>query len=133
MPGISIRTDARAAAAELLAAGTAMMAEAAEITRLSTGAAEQLVRENASGRPGPNIITGEYVATIHSIFYVIGPVAVGVVTSDAAQAERLENGFIGMDSAGRQYHQPAFPHFGPAADIIEPEYVLELQHIGMRL
>jgi hypothetical protein len=130
MPGISIKTNARQAGADLIKIGEVMMAEAVEITRVDTGLVEQLVKQNASGRPGPNIITGKYRATIHSLFYVQGLVAIGVVTSDAAQAERLENGFIGTDALGRMYHQPAFPHFQPAADVIGPLYYASLERIA---
>ena len=42
-----------------------------------------------------------------------------VFTNDA-RGPRLEHGFFGTDSAGRHYKAPAFPHFGPAADEIEP-------------
>ena len=42
--------------------------------------------------------------------------------TNSLQGNRLEYGFIGVDSLGRVYKQPAFPHWGPAADTIEPAY-----------
>lgn len=73
------------------------------------------VRAHASGRPGPQVITGQYRASIRivdsqdnadgSVYYV---------GTDAPQAARLEFGFVGVDAIGRHYHQPPFPHWRPA-------------------
>lgn len=84
------------------------------------------VKRNASGRPGPEEVTGEYVDSIY--FEVTDQVAAGGegasvdVGSDAPQALRLEYGFVGTDSLGRTYEQPPFPHWQPAMDVVEPEY-----------
>lgn len=83
-------------------------------------------RVNASGRPGPEIDTGEYIDSFY--FEVNDQVAAGGegatvdVGTDAPQALRLEYGFVGTDSAGRTYDQPPFPHWGPAMDVVEPEF-----------
>lgn len=104
----------------------------------------QKVREHASGRPGPEVVSGIYLSQIGSVFEVTGSgsapafeganvsrgsggqftqmtgsatVLVGTV---APQAMRLELGFVGTDSLGRNYNQPPFPHWGPASDELEP-------------
>jgi hypothetical protein len=80
------------------------------------------VKAHASGRPGPNVITGEYR---DSIMLKITESLTGVeaeVYSDAPQAFRLEYGFVGSDSLGRHYDQPPFPHFRPALQQVGGEY-----------
>jgi len=80
------------------------------------------VIQNASGRPGPNIVTGRYISGIQKRlgrdggFLGFGGTAVGEVWTDAPQAMRLEFGFVGTDSLGRHYTQPPFPHWRPAED-----------------
>lgn len=80
------------------------------------------VIQNASGRPGPNIESGQYVSGIQKRisrdggFLGFGGTAKGEVWTDAAQANRLEFGFVGTDSLGRHYTQPPFPHWRPAED-----------------
>lgn len=78
-----------------------------------------LVRRNASGRPGPNQITGGYKRKMNLRFRFDGSVVVGV---NDDRAVRLEKGFHGQDSAGRYYNQKAYPHFGPAADELRIPY-----------
>lgn len=94
------------------------------------------VRAHAQGRPGPEVITGDY---LNSIQYDTGYSAmwgtgIGIsgfsVGSDAPQAMRLELGFVGTDSAGRTYNQPPFPHYGPAADEIDPAWVLYMEQFA---
>jgi hypothetical protein len=69
------------------------------------------IKTNASGRPGPNVVTGAYRDSIRVVEVGETSLAFG---SDAPQAWRLEKGFVGMDSLGREYAQPPYPHFGPA-------------------
>lgn len=68
------------------------------------------VKANASGRPGPRVITGDYRRSI--TLEMEGTSA--VIYSDAPQAARLEMGFAGPDALGRVYNQPPFPHWEPA-------------------
>lgn len=77
------------------------------------------VQQNASGRPGPNVVTGQYRGSIRIMERSRYSVTVG---TDAVQALRLEFGFVGTDSIGRHYQQPAFPHFRPAEDTVGPQY-----------
>lgn len=70
------------------------------------------IRANASGRPGPRAVTGNYRRS-WSARPVPGAMAV-VVGTNAPQARRLEWGFSGTDSLGRSYNQPPFAHVEPA-------------------
>ncbi len=78
------------------------------------------VQQNASGRPGPNVVTGAYRASIQMTgVEENGNFATVTVFTNAVQAQRLEFGFVGTDAIGRHYAQPPFPHWQPA--------ILELQ------
>lgn len=77
------------------------------------------IRGNASGRPGPNIITGQYWSSWRTVTRSLPYGAQCTIGTDAPQGRRLEYGFSGVDSIGRQYNQPPFPHVGPAIPTIE--------------
>lgn len=78
------------------------------------------IRQNASGRPGPNVITGRYRASWRSETRGIPYGAECTIGTDAPQGRRLEFGFFDMtDSIGRHYFQPPFPHVQPALGFIE--------------
>jgi hypothetical protein len=79
-----------------------------------------LIIAHASGRPGPNIITGKYIASWKVVPRPL--VAGGVVTVGTMkpQGRRLEYGFADTDSIGRVYNQPPFPHVQPSIDVWEP-------------
>lgn len=74
----------------------------------------RLVIKHASGRPGPNIVSGRYVAS----FRIVDK----RVVNPSPQTHRLEYGFNGIDSLGRRYHQPPFPHFRPALEEMRKGY-----------
>lgn len=82
------------------------------------------VKRNASGRPGPNIVSGEYVGSIKK--FTEGPYQAGAETS-SPYAMRLEYGFIGTDSLGRHYQQPPLPHWRPAMDEVGTRYLKAMQ------
>lgn len=85
------------------------------------------VRARASGRPGPRRRTGDYRRSINAEAAQIAPgVWQASVGTSAPQGRRLEQGFAGADSLGRVYHQPPYPHFGPALDETEPQYLAAL-------
>lgn len=89
------------------------------------------VRAHASGRPGPRVQTGDYRRGISlQTGYTVGigeaNVPYATVFSTSPQGQRLENGFVGVDAAGRSYHQPAFPHFAPGLSEIEPLLLRDL-------
>lgn len=82
---------------------------------------ETYVKANASGRPGPRRVTGDYLRTISTTFGRWNGFPATIVGTNAPQARRLELGFVGVDRLGRHYDQPPYPHFGPAANrIAEP-------------
>lgn len=74
-----------------------------------------------SGPPGPRLQTGDYVRSMNVRFGRDGLSA--TVSTNRPQARRLEYGFQGTDSRGRVFHQPPYPHFGPARDIVRPRLV----------
>jgi hypothetical protein len=78
------------------------------------------IRQNASGRPGPNVITGRYRASWRSETRGIPYGAECTIGTNAPQGRRLEFGFWDMtDSIGRHFFQPPFPHVQPALGLIE--------------
>ncbi|MFJ9420686.1 hypothetical protein [Streptomyces sp. NPDC101249] len=86
------------------------------------------IRGNASGRPGPNVITGNYrnsweASPIRRLKYG----AMCTIGSNAPQARRLEFGFNGTDSLGRKYNQPPFPHVQPALPFIESTLTAQMR------
>ncbi|MEU1134257.1 hypothetical protein ABZ383_31105 [Streptomyces sp. NPDC005900] len=62
-----------------------------------------LIRENASGRPGPNIITGQYFDSWRSEPFHVPEGGGATVGTNRPQGRRLEYGFVGTDSIGRHY------------------------------
>jgi hypothetical protein len=84
---------------------------------------ETRVKRNASGRPGPNAITGNYRRSINRQVTPIPGGAMAEVGTAAVQAARLEYGFHGTDSLGRRFNQPPLAHFRPAADETEAKFM----------
>jgi hypothetical protein len=85
--------------------------------------ARALIRERASGRPGPNIITGQYVASWRIEPFPVPDGGGAVVGTNAPQGRRLEYGFYDMtDSIGRHFFQIPRPHVEPAVNELSPEY-----------
>ncbi|MEU1327251.1 HK97 gp10 family phage protein [Streptomyces microflavus] len=86
------------------------------------------IRGNASGRPGPNVITGAYRNSWETHNRRLPYGAMCTIGTNAPQGRRLEFGFMGMtDSLGRTYHQPPFPHVGPAIDFIGATLMMEMR------
>lgn len=77
---------------------------------------EKLAKQGASGRPGPNVITGTLRRGIrHEPITPWG--AMGWQTKvgpTVIYSRRIELGFHGADSRGRVYDQPGYPYFVPA-------------------
>jgi len=104
---------------EFVAALEAMDArvDAATGTAVRDGALiiQRQAQTNASGRPGPRVITG----TLRRSIRVDGPHRIGTawearVGPTVVYGRRVELGFDGTDSLGRTYHQPPYPYFAPA-------------------
>jgi hypothetical protein len=78
------------------------------------------IRGFASGRPGPNVITGDYRGSWQPTATRRLPYgAMCTIGTDRPQGRRLEFGFVGPDSLGRVYNQPPFPHVQPALPFIQ--------------
>jgi hypothetical protein len=78
------------------------------------------------GSPGPNIVTGEYLASFRAWTTARGPNVTVLVGTDAPQAARLEYGFYGTDSLGRNYSQAPRPHMRPALIATQRWYIEEV-------
>lgn len=74
--------------------------------------------------PGPNRASGDYVRSIELITGYEGGNPVAVVATKAPQARRLEYGFMppNIDSKGRGFNQPPYPHWRPAMEEIRPKF-----------
>lgn len=82
------------------------------------------IQGNASGRPGPNAPTGDYRRSWSLQIEARGHgMTEAHVGTNKPQGRRLELGFHGVDSLGRNYNQPPFPHVGPAFDVISEAFV----------
>lgn len=81
------------------------------------------IRANASGRPGPNVITGAYRQSWRIETFAVPNGGGAEVGTDKPQGRRLEFGFFDMtDSLGRHYFQPPFPHAEPAVTELSARY-----------
>lgn len=87
--------------------------------------------------PGPNVDTGDYrrSITIDNGKDQLGTYS--LVFTNSVQAFRLEYGFTDVDSLGRNYTQPPYPHWRPAAkqadEFLEAEMVRALRKVLRRL
>jgi hypothetical protein len=77
------------------------------------------VRRAASGRPGPDVRSGAYLGSIVKT-------ETKVFTS-SPYGPRLEYGFTGTDRLGRNYHQPPFPHWRPAAAMLRKQFPRQIK------
>jgi hypothetical protein len=78
------------------------------------------IRGFASGRPGPNVISGDYRSSWQPTPTRRLPYgAMCTIGTTEPQGRRLEFGFVGTDSLGRYYDQKPFPHVQPALPFIE--------------
>ena len=73
----------------------------------------------ADGAPGPEVRTGQYISSIRKETDFSNGVYEASVGTDEPYGFRLELGFAGIDSAGRQVTSAPYPHFGPAMNAIE--------------
>ncbi|MEW2267805.1 HK97 gp10 family phage protein [Streptomyces sp. NPDC047868] len=82
-----------------------------------------LIMERASGRPGPNVISGDYRSSWKPEPFAV-PDGGGVdIGTTEPQGRRLEFGFYDMtDSLGRHFFQVPRPHVEPSVNELSPEY-----------
>jgi hypothetical protein len=80
-----------------------------------------------AGEVGPRAQTGDLRRSVAMALTVTPHLIGSRVGTNEPQARRLERGFFGMtDSAGRLYHQPPYPAFGPALHLLEEPYRLDV-------
>jgi len=77
--------------------------------------------------PGPNVDTGNYKRSIQTVRGFENGFPSAIVGTNAPQARRLEYGFRGTDSAGRNYDQPPYPHWEPAVKALEGTFEQEVR------
>ena len=124
-------TTAKAVAVELATLASSISGAVHATTLAYTAELQAAVQRNASGRPGPNVITGNYRRSINRRTEKRVGGSVGQVGTNAPQGRRLEHGFVGTDSLGRRYSQPPYPHFGPALDEVAPKYEEAIAKLGL--
>jgi hypothetical protein len=107
--------------------GPAVRARTRAITRHHAMLLRVRIQQNASGRPGPNVITGQYRASWDVKVTVADRRVSAVVFTDSPQSRRLEYGFVGVDRLGHQYRQPPYPHIEPAYRQTGPGFVEALR------
>jgi hypothetical protein len=132
MPTFSIRVaGARETAADLARMSTELRQGLVAATRRTGALLQTRVRANASGRPGPRAQTGDYRRSINMQMMrdESGNVS-AVVGTNSAQGRRLEFGFWGkVDSLGRLFHQPPYPHFEPALEQTSGDFVAAIEQV----
>ncbi|MDX2849292.1 HK97 gp10 family phage protein [Streptomyces sp. PA03-3a] len=116
-------SNAAQIAAALQDRAAAVLPQTVSVVRHYSMLLETRIKANASGRPGPNVITGDYRRSWTHEVFIGGDMVTGVVGTNKPQARRLEYGFIGPDSLGRIYDQPPFPHVGPAVEALRPLFI----------
>jgi len=127
---MSGESNASEVAGDIAALATKMQKRVHTVVTKWTNELERRVASNASGRPGPNVITGNYRRSINHQITSSESEVTGTVGTNAPQARRLEHGFHGTDSLGRSYSQPAYPHFGPALDSVKSEFEADVAAIA---
>ncbi len=76
-----------------------------------------------TGDQGPRRLTGTYARSITRTTTHLAASSSSIVGTNQERALRLEYGFVGVDALGRNIDQVPYPHFGPAADEIEPLFI----------
>lgn len=113
---------AKVVSKSLAGSAASVGARARKVVRHHTSLLATRVKARASGRPGPRAPTGDYRRSITTkVTSDPAGTITGAVGTNRPQGRRLEMGFVGVDSLGRRYNQPPYPHFGPAFDeTVEP-------------
>lgn len=128
-PGAGPYTNAPQVAAWFIGRGEIVERRSVALVKHFTSLLELRVKANASGRPGPRVISGDYRRSINGRVRNHGGVMVGSVGTAAPQARRLEYGFVGADRLGRMYNQRPYAHFGPATALTFPEFALAMRRL----
>ena len=84
-----------------------------------SGKSVGIIREGLYGRPGPNRQDGGLYDTMQAPPPRRTPTGgVAEAGSDQPYSARLERGFVGQDSLGRDYDQPAYPWLAPKREAL---------------
>lgn len=126
-PSAPAFTNAHMVAAELRGYDLETRIKVAGVVRTYGTLLETRIKANASGRPGPRAVTGDYRRTWHATFTQTATAPASRVGTSAPQAARLEYGFVGADRLGRVYNQQPYPHVAPAVAKTQPEFLLALE------
>jgi hypothetical protein len=82
-----------------------------------------LIMENASGRPGPNVISGDYRGSWKRQPFAVPDGGGAEVGTNEPQGRRLEYGFYDRtDSIGRHFFQVPRPHVEPAVNELSGDF-----------
>lgn len=125
-----MKSNADQVAADLVKLGGDVQQAVRRTVTLFGAELQRVVRNNASGRPGPEAPTGNYRRSINRKTIHHTHESVTMVGTNAPQGRRLEFGFTGYDAIGRWYDQPEYPHFGPAVDVVEPQFEAAIAKIA---
>lgn len=75
---------------------------------------------------GPRLLNGDYNRSITRQTKRNASRSVSTVSTNKVQGPRLEFGFVGTDSLGRNVNARPYPHFGPGLDEIGPQFEAEI-------
>ena len=97
--------------------------EVERVVHRQAGILRGMIRARASGRPGPNVITGRYRSSWELESFAVPHGGGAEVGTNMPYGRRLEFGFWDMyDSLGRHFFQPPYPHVGPSVDALSAQY-----------
>ena len=128
-PAAGAYSNGAAIAAALDARAVAVLPGVTAVVRHYAMLLETAIKANASGRPGPDAPTGDYRRSWTHEVQASADAVSAVVGTNKPQGRRLEYGFVGPDSLGRLFHQPPYPHVGPAVARVEPLFVAALSTV----
>lgn len=130
MPSIEIeRGGALKLANDLAIASVTAGVKAFETVRVYGELTKGRIIVNASGRPGPRRVTGDYTRSWSVITVRTLADVTALIGTNAPQGRRLEYGFTGVDAIGRHYDQPPYPHARPALDSVAEPFLAALAAI----
>ena len=79
---------------------------------------ETIVKRHQSGRPGPNVITGDFRRRTKWDADIGRRSIEGQIGNDSPQGPRLEYPFYGPDSLGRMFPGTTYPSFEPSTEAV---------------
>jgi hypothetical protein len=121
-------TEALQAASEVALVG--LKARTTQAVRDFSSMLVERIQTAASGRPGPNIVTGNLYGSF-IIDRTIGDAdgwGVATIGTEVPYSRRLELGFYGTDSLGRSYSQQPYPFFGRAIEGSVDEFLTVMRN-----